>query len=272
MGALEGQVALVTGASKGIGRAIALALAREGARVALNYRSGEAQARALASEIATLQRTATHTQTGTRQSGRVVVRESAPPEETTMLVQADVSKSDEARNMVAQVVQRWGRLDILVNNAGITRDRTLRKLNDEDWLAVINNNLNSVFFCTSAAVPVMTQQNYGRIVNISSLIAQAGNIGQTNYGAAKGGIIAFTKSAALEMARNNITVNAVVPGFTSTDMFANVSEEIQDQIKSRIPLGRFAKPEEIAEAVVFLTEHGDYITGQQINVNGGLYV
>ena len=247
MGRLENKVALVTGASRGIGRAIALELVREGAKVALNYRSGEAEAHAVADEIATL-------------GG------------TCMLVQANVGDKDQARPMVQKVVEQWGRLDILVNNAGITRDRSMRKLTDEDWLEVINTNLNSVYYCTTAAMPVMIEQNYGRIINISSYVGQAGNFGQANYAASKGGIIAFTKTAAIELAKYNITVNAIAPGFTLTEMLAKVAEPVQAQIKARIPMGRFGQPDEIAKAVAFLAADGDYITGQQINVNGGVYM
>jgi len=244
---LDNKTALVTGASRGIGRAIALELAREGAQVAINYRSGEAEARALADEIASF-------------GGN------------TLLVQANVSDKTEAREMVNRVREQWGHLDILVNNAGITRDRSMRKLTDEDWLEVINTNLNSVYFCTSAAMTHMIEQNYGRIINISSYVGQAGNFGQANYAASKGGIIAFTKTAAIELAKYNITVNSIAPGFTLTDMLAKVPENVQNQIKSKIPMGRFGLPEEIAKAVAFLAADGDYITGQQININGGVYM
>jgi acetoacetyl-CoA reductase/3-oxoacyl-[acyl-carrier protein] reductase len=247
MDRLTGRVALVTGASRGIGRAIALQLAHEGAAIGLNYRSGEAEARALADEIAA---------TGAR----------------VEVLQADVSKKDEARAMVRRCHEAFGRLDILVNNAGITRDRTLRKMTDEDWDQVINTNLGSVYYCLTAAMPIMIEQNYGRIINISSYVGQAGNFGQANYGASKGGIIAFTKTAALELAKYNITVNALAPGFTLTDMLAKVPENVQEQIKARIPMGRFGLPDEIARAVVFLAADGDYITGQQININGGVYM
>jgi acetoacetyl-CoA reductase/3-oxoacyl-[acyl-carrier protein] reductase len=247
MGRLDGKFAIVTGASRGIGRAIALSLAHEGASVALNYRSGEAEARAVADEIATF-------------GG------------TTMLVQADVAKKDEARGMVKKVAEQFGRLDVLVNNAGITRDRTLRKMTDEDWDQVIQTNLGSVYYTVSAAMPIMIEQQYGRIVNISSYVGQAGNFGQANYGASKGGIIAFTKTAAIELAKYNITVNALAPGFTLTEMLAKVPENVQTMIKSKIPMGRFGLPEEIAKAVLFLAADGDYITGQQINVNGGVYM
>jgi len=247
MGRLDGKVALVTGASKGIGRAIAIMMAQEGAKVAINYNSSEASAQAVADEIAKVGA-------------------------TTMLIKANVSQKEEARAMVRRVAEQWGRLDVLVNNAGITRDKTLRKLTDEDWLEVINTNLNSVYYCTTAAMPIMIEQQYGRIVNISSYVGQAGNFGQANYGASKGGIIAFTKTAALELARYNITINALAPGFTLTDMLAKVPENVQSQIKAKIPMGRFGMPEEIARAVLFLAAEGDYITGQQINVNGGVYM
>lgn len=247
MARLEGKKALVTGASRGIGRAIALELAREGARVALNYQSSDAKAQAVADEIAKLG-------------------------SSSMLAKANLSVSQEARKMVAQVAEEFGGLDILVNNAGITRDTSLKKMTDEQWEEVIHTNLNGYFYCTSAALPFMLEQKSGRIVNISSMNGQIAAFGQANYSASKGGIIAFTKTAALELARSNITVNTVAPGFTDTDMFAEVPEKIQEQIKTRIPLGRFAKPEEIAHAVVFLCAEGDYVTGQQINVNGGAYM
>jgi NAD(P)-dependent dehydrogenase (short-subunit alcohol dehydrogenase family) len=145
-------------------------------------------------------------------------------------------------------------------------------MTDEDWLEVIQTNLNAMFFCTSAAIPIMTAQSYGRIVNISSMNGQVGAVGQANYSASKGGIIAFTKTAALELARSGITVNVVAPGFTETDMLAKVPADLQAKIKARIPLARFAQPEEIAKAVVYLVAEGDYLTGQQINVNGGAFM
>jgi 3-oxoacyl-(acyl-carrier-protein) reductase len=247
MGRLDGKTALVTGASRGIGRAIALELAQEGAKVALNYVSSDARAQEVADEIAKF-------------GG------------TCMLAKADVAHPEEARAMVQRVAEQFGRLDILVNNAGITRDKSLRKMTDEDWLDVVQANLNAVFFCTSAAIPLMIDQNYGRIINISSMNGQTGAFGQANYGASKGGIIAFTKTCAIELARFNITVNAICPGFTMTDMLAKVPANIQDQIKAKIPLGRFGTPEDMAKAATFLVEGGDYITGQQININGGAYM
>ncbi len=288
MGSLEGKVALVTGASRGIGRAIAVELARSGARVAVNYRTGEAEAKALAEEIAAMKAAAVVAESRALAQARAIVDELSTrvgtvpetrpgdggpaPTDAVMLVRADVSAPGEAREMIRKVVDRWGRLDVLVNNAGITRDHVLRKMTDEEWQEVLNTNLNSVFYTTTAAIPVMVDQKFGRIVNIASAIGQTGNIGQANYGAAKGGIIAFTKSAALEVARYNVTVNCISPGFTATEMLLRVPENILDQIRAKIPLGRFAQPDEIAKAVTFLAADGDYITGQQINVNGGVYM
>ena len=247
MGRLEGRAALVTGASRGIGRAIALELAQEGANVAINYQSNDAKAQEVADAI-----------------NKLGV--------TCVLAKANLANPQEARAMVKRVASQFGRLDVLVNNAGITRDKSLRKMTDEDWVEVIQTNLNGMFFCTSAAIPIMIEQNFGRIVNISSMNGQIGAFGQANYAASKGGIIAFTKTAALELAKANITVNTIAPGFTETDMFAKVPANIQEQIKGRIPVGRFAHPEEIAKAVTFLVADGAYITGQQINVNGGAYM
>jgi acetoacetyl-CoA reductase len=247
MGKLSGQYALVTGASRGIGRAIATLLAAEGAKVALNFRSGASEAQELANEL--------------RERGS-----------ETLLLQGDVSERSAWVDMVQKIRAAWGRLDILVNNAGITRDKTLRKMTDDDWLGVIHTNLNACYFGVTAVMPLMIERNHGRIVNISSFVGQAGNFGQANYAASKGGIIAFTKTAAMEVARHNITVNSLAPGFTLTDMLSKVPEPVQKQILSRIPLGRFGKPEEVAKAVLFLAADGDYITGQQININGGVYM
>jgi acetoacetyl-CoA reductase/3-oxoacyl-[acyl-carrier protein] reductase len=247
MGRLDGKYALVTGASRGIGRAIAIALASEGASIAIHYRSGEAEARSLATEL-----------------GRKGVK--------TLLLQGNVAERAVWTAMMERIKAEWGRLDVLVNNAGITRDRTMRKMSDEDWMEVIQTNLNACWFGVSAAMPMMVAQTYGRIINISSYVGQAGNFGQANYSASKGGIIAFTKTAAMELAKYNVTVNSLAPGFTLTEMLAKVPEAVQAQILTRIPMGRFGKPEEIAKAVLFLAADGDYITGQQINVNGGVYM
>ena len=209
---LAGKVALVTGASRGIGRAIALELAHRGANVAVNFRADAKQAEIAADEI--------------RELGG-----------ECLLVQGDVAKKGEAARIVKEVLDKWQRLDILVNNAGITRDRSMRKMTDDDWVAVINTNLNGTFYCTSAAVPAMINQRFGRIINISSVVGQMGAFGQANYSASKGGIIAFTKTLALEMAKFNITANAIAPGFTSTEMVDAIPEEIAAQIKAKIPLG-----------------------------------
>lgn len=249
MGKLDGQVAIVTGAGRGIGRAIAFALAGEGAKVAVNYNSSATAADEVVAQI-----------------------NADAGEERAFALKANVSDAEQARFLINTVHERWGRLDVMVNNAGITRDRSIRKMSDSDWLDVIQTNLNAVFFCTTAAMQHMTNQKYGRIINISSMNGQTSAFGQANYGASKGGIIAFTKTVALELARFGITANVVAPGFTLTDMFAKVPDKVQDDIKSRIPMGRFAKPEEIAKAVVFLAADADYITGAQINVNGGAYM
>jgi NAD(P)-dependent dehydrogenase (short-subunit alcohol dehydrogenase family) len=173
---------------------------------------------------------------------------------------------------VAKVAEEFTHLDVLVNNAGITRDALLPKMTDEQWVEVIQTNLGGCFFCTSAAIPFMTAQSFGRIVNISSMNGQLPAVGQANYSASKGAIIAFTRTAALELVHSGITVNTIAPGFTETDMFEAVPPALQAKIKAHIPMGRFAHPEEIAKAVTFLVADGDYITGQQINVNGGAFM
>ncbi len=226
---------------------MALALASEGADVAINYQSSENAAETLAAEL--------------KEMGR-----------KTLSFKGDVGERATWTSMLERITRNWGRLDILVNNAGITRDKTLRKMTDDDWLAVLHTNLNACYFGVSAVMPIMTAQKYGRIVNISSFVGQAGNFGQANYAASKGGIIAFTKTAALELAKYNVTCNALAPGFTETGMLAQVPAEVQASILARIPMGRFASPQEIAKAVLFLAADGDYITGQQINVNGGVYM
>lgn len=247
MGRVEGRTALVTGGSRGIGRAIALELAREGAKVAINFASNEARAQEVADEIAGM-------------GG------------TCLLAKANIGDPKEARAMVQRVAEEFTHLDVLVNNAGITRDALLPKMTDEQWMEVIQTNLGGCFFCTSAAIPIMTAQSYGRIVNISSMNGQVPAVGQANYSASKGGIIAFTRTAAAELVHSGITVNTVAPGYTETDMFDAVPLPLQARIKGRIPMARFAHPEEIAKAVVFLVADGDYITGQQINVNGGAFM
>jgi 3-oxoacyl-(acyl-carrier-protein) reductase len=244
---LEGKVAFVTGASRGIGKAIAKELADRGATVAINFRNNIGSAELVREDIL--------------ECGGDCV-----------LFQGDVSDKQQARKLIKDVRDVYQRIDILVNNAGITRDRSIRKMTDDDWCDVIETNLNSVFYCTSAAIPAMIDQKFGRIVNIASFSGQAGNFGQANYAASKGGIISLTKVLALELAKFNITANVVSPGFTCTDMTAAMPPDVAEQIKLKIPLRRFARPEEIAKAAAFLICDGDYITGQQINVNGGLYM
>ena len=246
-GALEGQVAVVTGASRGIGRACAIELAREGASVIVNYVSN--------ADAAEATRDAIHEFGG-----------------TVVLVKADVSDAEQASDVIETAVEELGKIDILVNNAGINRDRTVARLSVEDWDKVIQTDLSSMFYCTRAAVPHMREANYGRIINMSSIIGQMGNAGQANYAAAKAGMIAFTKTAAKELARNNITVNAVCPGFIATDMVTALPEDIQNNIKAQIPLGRFGEPEEIAAIVRFLCTEGGWFTGAQLSPNGGQYM
>jgi acetoacetyl-CoA reductase len=247
MNRLEGRRALVTGAARGIGRAIALSLAGEGADVAINYQSSENEAVSLAEQLT--------------KAGR-----------KSLLFKGDVGERSTWTSMMEKITKDWGGLDILVNNAGITRDKTLRKMTDDDWLGVLHTNLNACYFGVSAVMSMMTAQKFGRIINISSFVGQAGNFGQANYAASKGGIIAFTKTAAMELAKYNVTCNALAPGFTETGMLAKVPQQVRESILARIPMGRFASPEEIAKAVLFLAADGDYITGQQINVNGGVYM
>ena len=244
---LAGKVAFVTGASRGIGRAIALELASRGAAVAISFRTGLSGAEVVKGQI--------------EQMGG-----------SSEIFQGDISEKGNARMLVTQVLETYDRIDILVNNAGITRDRSIRKMTDDDWTDVIDTNLNSAFYCTSAVIPAMIEQKYGRIISVASFVGQAGNFGQANYAASKGGLIAFTKVLALELARYNITANVIAPGFTATDMLNGIPFERLEQIKEKIPMHRLAEPEEIAKAAAFLICDGAYITGQQINVNGGLYM
>jgi len=244
---LLGKVALVTGAARGIGRAIAVELASRGAAVAINFRSSLSEAENLREQL--------------REAGAQAT-----------IYQGDLSNSEEARRVVKDVIDFYKQVDILINNAAITRDKSLRKLTDADWETVINNNLNSAFYTVSAALPGMIERKYGRIVNVSSLTAQTGNFGQANYAAAKAGLIGFSRVIALEMARYNITANVVAPGYTATDMLASIPAEILEQVKAKIPISRLAKPEEIAKAVAFLVTDGDYITGQTLSVNGGIFM
>ena len=243
---LEGKVALVTGGSRGIGRAIAIRLAQEGAKVAVNYAGNQAAAEEV----------------------KAIIEEQGG---TALLVQADVSDSAAATEMVTRVHEELGGLDILVNNAGITRDTLLVRMKDEDFDAVINTNLKGIYTCTKAAAKFMTKQRSGRIVNLSSVVGEIGNVGQTNYAAAKAGVIGFSKAAAKEFAPRGITVNVVAPGFIDTDMTAVLKDNIREKIAEGIPLGALGKPEHVADAVLFLvSDAASYITGQTLNVDGGM--
>ena len=242
---LQDKVAIVTGASRGIGRAIAIELATQGAIAIVNYTSSSAAAEAVVTEI-------------TDAGGEAIA------------IQADVSKIDQVDALVNAVIEKFSRVDILVNNAGITRDTLLLRLKPEDWQAVIDLNLTGVFLCTRTVSKIMLKQRSGRIINITSVAGQIGNPGQSNYSAAKAGVIGFTKSVAKELATRGITVNAVAPGFITTDMTSNLNNS--EDILKYIPLGRFGQPEEVAGMVRFLAADpaAAYITGQVFNVDGGM--
>ncbi len=245
---MEGRVALVTGASRGIGRAIALKLAALGARVTVNYRSGEAAADEVVAAI-------------TSAGGEA------------RAFRADVSDEEAATSLVKSVVATYGQLDILVNNAGITRDNIMARMKADDFDAVLATNLRSCWLMCRAALRVMMRARYGRIVNISSVTALMGNAGQSNYAASKAGIIGMSKSLAREIASRGITVNVVAPGFIATDMTAELPEDLLDTARAHIPLGRMGQPSEVAAAVAFLaSDEAKYITGQTLNVDGGMYM
>ncbi|NLC77444.1 MAG: 3-oxoacyl-[acyl-carrier-protein] reductase [Clostridia bacterium] len=243
---LAGKVALVTGSSRGIGRAIALAMAKEGCQVAVNYVGNEEKAKGLCEEIGSL-------------GGKALP------------FKADVSRWDEAKTLVDGVLASFGRVDILVNNAGITRDNLLLRLSLDDWEEVLRTNLTGVYNCTKLVLKPMIKQRWGRIINITSVSGITGNPGQSNYAAAKAGLIGFTKSLAKEVASRNILVNGIAPGFIATDMTEKLVKEGQEELAAAIPLGRLGSPEEIAHVAVFLaSEKAGYITGQIITVDGGL--
>jgi len=248
---LEGKVALVTGASRGMGKAIALKLASLGSKLVVNYVAIEASNKVDAENLV---------ESIIRLGGEA------------MSVEADVRDSETVKAMVEQVTDKWSRIDILVNNAGINRDTLLLRMSDDAWDDVINTNLRGAYLCTKFALRSMMRQEWGRIINIASVSGIVGNIGQSNYAASKGGLIAFTKSVAREMGSRNITVNAVAPGYIITGMTDKLPPERKDAILSMIPLQRFGQPEDVAELVAFLaSERAGYITGQAIKIDGGLF-
>ncbi|MBM7654009.1 3-oxoacyl-[acyl-carrier-protein] reductase [Neobacillus cucumis] len=243
---LTGKSALVTGASRGIGREIALELARLGANVAVNFAGSEAKANEVVDEIKALGRDA-------------------------FVIKCNVADSEEVAKMVKETVDRFGKLDILINNAGITRDNLLMRMKEEEWDDVINTNLKGVFLCTKAVTRQMMKQRAGRIINIASVVGVSGNPGQVNYVAAKAGVIGMTKTTAKELASRNITVNAIAPGFITTDMTDKLSEEVKAEMLKQIPLARLGEPKDIAKITAFIaSDDASYITGQTLHVNGGM--
>ncbi|WP_438317515.1 3-oxoacyl-[acyl-carrier-protein] reductase [Sporosarcina sp. FA9] len=246
MNRFTGKAAIVTGASRGIGREIALQLAKEGAKVAVNY-------------------------SGSKEKADEVVQLITQLGGEAFAIQADVSKADSVKNMVDQTLERFGSIDILVNNAGITRDNLLMRMKEDEWDDVLNINLKGVFLCTKGVTRQMMRQRAGKIVNVASIVGVSGNPGQANYVAAKAGVIGFTKTVAKELATRNINVNAVAPGFITTDMTEALSDEVKDQMLSVIPLGKLGSPENVARTVLFLlSDDAAYITGQTIHVDGGM--
>lgn len=243
---LAGKTALVTGASRGIGREIALELARQGANVAVNFAGSEAKANEVVDEIKALGQDA-------------------------FAVKCNVSDADEVAEMVKATIDHFGSLDILVNNAGITKDNLLMRMKEEEWDDVININLKGVFLMTKAVTRQMMKQRKGRIINIASIVGVSGNPGQANYVAAKAGVIGLTKTTAKELASRNITVNAIAPGFITTDMTDKLPEDVRSEMLKQIPLARLGEPKDIAKAAAFLaTDDAAYITGQTLHIDGGM--
>ena len=247
MGSLEQAVVVVTGASRGIGRAIAEELGFAGAKVVVNYVKSKDAAEDLVTML--------------QQSGK-----------ESIAIQADVSDPQQAARLIEETIQRFSRIDVLVNNAGINLDHSIKKLTTEEWDKVIVDDLSSCFYTVKAALPYFLQQKSGKIINLSSMNGEVGSFGQANYTAAKAGIIGFTRTAALELAHSNSTVNAACPGYIATEMFESIPEKTKEAIIARIPLGRPGSPEEVARGVRYLIVDGDYITGATLDINGGAFM
>lgn len=246
LGKLEGKTAVVTGASRGIGRAIALQLAEEGANVVVNYSGSEDKALQVVEEIKNIGRNA-------------------------IAVKANVSDNESVQNLMSQALEAFGSIDVLINNAGITRDNLIMRMKEDEWDDVISTNLKGVFLCTKAVTRQMMKQRAGRIINISSIVGVMGNAGQANYVAAKAGVIGLTKTTARELASRNILVNAIAPGFIETEMTDALPEDIKAAMLAQIPLAQLGQPEHIAKAVVFLaSEDSSYMTGQVLHIDGGM--
>jgi 3-oxoacyl-[acyl-carrier protein] reductase len=243
---LTGKTAIVTGGARGIGKSIAMTLAAAGANIVINY-------------------------TRSSKEAEDVVEEAKKLGVSALAVKADVSKNDEIENLVKEVLNQFGSIDILVNNAGITRDNLLIRMSEEDFQAVIDINLKGAFICTKHVSKVMMKQRAGKIINIASVVGVMGNAGQSNYAASKAGLIGFTKSIAKELAKRNINVNAVAPGYIETDMTATLPEKVREAFMINIPMARGGSPQDVADVVLFLSsKYSDYITGQVINIDGGM--
>jgi 3-oxoacyl-[acyl-carrier protein] reductase len=243
---LTGKTAIVTGGARGIGRSIAMTLAAAGANIVINY-------------------------TSSSKAAEEVVEEAKKLGVSALAVKADVSKNDEIENLVKEVLNNFSSIDILVNNAGITRDNLLIRMSEEDFQDVIDINLKGAFICTKHVSKVMMKQRTGKIINIASVVGVMGNAGQSNYAASKAGLIGFTKSIAKELAKRNINVNAVAPGYIETDMTASLPEKVREEFMINIPMARGGVPQDVANVVLFLSsKYSDYVTGQVINIDGGM--
>ena len=247
MSCLKDKVSIVTGSSRGLGRAIAKELGAHGSKVVVNYNQSKDAADSLVAEL--------------EADGVEVIS-----------VKGNVADEADCGALIAAAVEKFGGIDILINNAGINVDRTIKRLTGDEWRQVIDTDLNSVFYCTQAAAPHIIERGGGSIINMASIVGQMGNLGQSNYSAAKAGIVGFTKSAAQELARNNINVVALCPGFIETEMVTNLSDEVKEALIAKIPLRRFGTPEEVARITRFLVTEGQYVTGAQIAINGGMHM